>query len=78
MSAVQNWAQLGTLAAILAGTLAYQTHYIDKRIEGLQDMFKVEIAGLRSYIDAKFEAVNVRMKAIQDRLERLEHPVTRP
>ena len=67
----QNWLQVAALfigiAAALVGTLVYQTHYIDKRLEDL-----------RLYLDAKFEAMDARFEAIQDRLERLEHPVTRP
>jgi hypothetical protein len=69
--AAQNWLQVAALfigiAAALVGTLVYQTHYIDKRLEDL-----------RLYLDAKFEAMDARFKAIDDRLERLEHPVTRP
>jgi hypothetical protein len=66
--ATQSWLQVIVIvvgiAASLVGAIFYQTHYIDKRIDDLRsELFR--------YLDAKFEA-------IQGRLERLEHPVSRP
>ena len=80
--AAQSWLQVAVLlvgiGATLVAAIAYQTHYIDKRIDDL-----------RAYVDGRFQAVDerfdgllryleARFKALEDRLERLEHPVTRP
>jgi hypothetical protein len=58
----QNWLQVAAvfigIAAALVGALVCQTHYLDKRLEDL-----------RLYLDAKFEAMDARFKAIEDRLD---------
>ena len=56
--AAQNWLQVAALfigiAAALVGTLVYQTHYIDKRLEDLRsDLFH--------YLDARFKAIEDRL-----------------
>ena len=53
---LQSWAQVLSLGAIIVGALLYQTHYIDKVIEGL-----------RNEINARFNTVDERFKSIEER-----------
>ncbi|HTV56453.1 MAG TPA: hypothetical protein VMI06_16230 [Terriglobia bacterium] len=66
--AAQSWLQVIVIvvgiAASLVGAIFHQSHYIDKRIDDLRsELFR--------YLDAKFEAIEARLR-------RLEHPVSRP
>jgi hypothetical protein len=78
---LQNWAQVLTLGAIMVGALVYQTHYIDKVIEGLRAELKAEIAGLRAELKAEIAGLraemNQRFNNLETRLERIEHPLVR-
>jgi tetrahydromethanopterin S-methyltransferase subunit G len=65
---LQGWAQVLTLGAIMVGALVYQTHYIDKVIEGLRneinERFKTvdeKFAGLRAEIIGRFETIEERV-----------------
>lgn len=77
---VQSW--VFTIVAALIATLVYQTHYIDKAIEGLRNELKAEIAGLRAEMNHRFDDlvryIDQRFKNVEERLDRLEHAVTRP
>ena|SRR6516225_4089877 len=53
---LQSWAQVLSLGAIIVGALLYQTHYIDKVIEGL-----------RNEINARFSTVDERFKSMEER-----------
>jgi hypothetical protein len=61
-----SWAQTASIIVAIIAAIWYQTHYADKRIEDL-----------RSWVDAKFEALGERLKSIDTRLgkieERLDH-----
>jgi hypothetical protein len=70
IEALQSWAQVLVLGVMIVGALVYQTHYIDKVIEGLRNELKAEIAGLRAEMNQRFNNVDTR-------LDRLEHPVIR-
>lgn len=59
----QSWLQLLTAIAALGGFFAWQTHYIDKRIDDL-----------KADLIARIEALERRLT---ERIERLEHPVSR-
>jgi hypothetical protein len=113
--ATQSWLQLLTAIAALGGFFAWQTHYIDKRIDdlrkeftglltseigglrngvkseivglrdqvkseivGLRDQVKSEVAGLRELMNERFKRVDQQFKHVDERLDRLEHPVMRP
>ena len=80
--ATQSWLQVITLIAALGGFFAWQTHYIDKRIDDLRRELKAEIAGLRDELKAEIAGlrnlVSERFRHVEARLERLEHPVARP
>jgi hypothetical protein len=86
---LQSWAQVLTLGVMIVGALLYQTHYIDKLIEGLRNELKAEIAGLRGETARRFNNVeersaglraeiNQRFNNVDARLDRIEHPVVRP
>jgi fumarate hydratase class II len=85
---LQGWAQVLALGAIMVGALVYQTHYIDKVIEGLRneinERFKTmeeRFAGLRAELKAEIAGlraeINQRFNNVETRLDRIEHPVVR-
>ncbi len=89
---MQSWAQTITLlvgiGATLVAAIVYQTHYVDKAIEGLRNKlkadlgalrteFKAEIKALRELMDERFKRVDEQFKYVNERLERLEHPIVR-
>jgi len=62
--ATQSWLQLLVALAALGEFFAWQTHYIDQRI-----------ADLKADLIARMEALE---KRLVERLEHLEHSVSRP
>ena len=81
---LQSWAQVLSLGAIIVGALLYQTHYIDKVIEGLRN----EINARFSTVDERFKSMEERFAGLRaemeqrfdnldTRLDRIEHPVVR-
>jgi hypothetical protein len=54
-----------TLGIMLVGALLYQTHYIDKVIEGLRNELKAEITGLRGEIAQRFNIVEERFAGLR-------------
>jgi len=78
--AIQSWLQVLMFAVVIAGAvvgaLVYQTHYIDKRIEGLQLYIDAKIQGLEDKLEGQINGLRatleVRLKAIEDRLDRIE------
>jgi hypothetical protein len=81
MNSFQSWAQVLTLGAILVGVLVYQTRYMDRAIDGLRNEFDKAIGGLRNELKAEIagllDLMNERFKHMDDRLDRIEHPVVR-
>jgi hypothetical protein len=71
---LQGWAQVLTLGGMIVGALIYQTHYIDKRIDDLRTnltgLIRSEVGGLREFVRSE-------IKRVEERIERLEHPVSR-
>jgi ABC-type phosphate transport system auxiliary subunit len=57
---LQSWAQVLSLGAIIVGALLYQTHYIDKVIEGL-----------RNEINERFKTVDQQFKTMEERFNGL-------
>jgi len=64
---LQSWIQVGTICVVLVPALFYQTHYIDKRFEDLNHRF-----------DDLKDWIRCEIKRLEDRLDRLEHPVAKP
>jgi len=58
---LQSWAQIVTLSAIIVGALVYQTHYIDKVIDGL-----------RREISERFNTIGERFNTVDERFNRIE------
>jgi hypothetical protein len=75
-----SWAQTITIIAALGGFFAWQTHYIDKRIDDLRTEIKAllasEIGSLRALIDERFKSIEQRLTRVEDRIEaaRIVHP----
>ena len=67
----QGWMAVGLLIAVVAiATLYFIAHTLSKRIDDLQRNMYCLFDDHRKYPDARF-------KTIEDRLERLEHPVVK-
>jgi hypothetical protein len=66
---------MGGPAILLAATVIlgvfYQTHHFDKRFEDLKEHFNKRFEDQRDLIKSE-------TKRLEDRLERLEHPLYRP
>jgi len=69
MNAIQFWTQTGALVLAIIGAIVYQTHYIDKRIEGLRDLLISKIDGVEKRLDAKIDSllvlITVRIEGTQ-------------
>jgi uncharacterized protein YPO0396 len=73
---LQSWAEVLTLGAIMVGALVYQTHYIDKVIEGLRneinERFKTvdeKFAGLRAEINGRFKTIDEQFAGLRAELK---------
>jgi hypothetical protein len=55
---IQSWAQLLVLIVAIAGVLAWQTHYIDKRVDDLRAELNQRLDDLRA--EVRVLAVEVR------------------
>ena len=86
MTLGQLWTAVGVAFFGYLIALLYQTHHTDKRIDDLRSEINGRFASFEKLIDERFAAVDKRfddltrwlqseIRRLDDRLEKLEHPV---
>ena len=84
----QLWTAVGVALLGYLIALLYQTHHTDKRIDDLRSEINGRFASFEKLIDERFAAVDKRfddltrwlqseIRRLDDRLEKLEHPVVK-
>lgn len=68
MTEVQTWAALGILAVALVGMITLVTTLLGRTITA-------QFTGLRGEMNARFDAVDVRFAAMNDRIDNLDRDV---
>jgi ElaB/YqjD/DUF883 family membrane-anchored ribosome-binding protein len=88
MTVGQLWTAVGVAFLGYLTALLYQTHHTDKRIDDLRSEINARFASFERLIDERFAAVDKRfddltrwlqseIRRLDDRMEKLEHPVVK-
>jgi len=77
MNPQQLWGAVATVVVTVMGTVLYQTHHIDKRFEAIEKRFEDRFAALDKRFDDLKDWIRAELRRIDDRLDRLEHPVVK-
>lgn len=77
-----SWAQIATIVGVFVAVMGGYLYHFEKRLDGLEKRMDGRFDALQHEIDKRFDDlkdwIRSEIKRVEDRIDHIEHPVTRP